>query len=110
MVARMTEARRGIPDDRMIDVQYDDMDRDWRGTMARVYRFLGLEMEPAVPGMERYIERSRALKRTPHRYSLDEFGLAEEQVLERLGSYIRRFDVPIEDARYSAAGPQAVRA
>ena len=96
MTSRMMAARRAIPADRMIDVQYDDMDRDWRGTMARVYRFLGLEIEGALPGMERYIRRSRALKRRPHRYSLEEFGLSEGEVLERMDGYINRFGVFIE--------------
>ena len=98
MVDRMMEARRAIPAERMIDVQYDEMDRDWRGAMARVYRFLGLEMDSAVTGMERYVERSRALKRRPHRYSLSQFGLGENEVLDRLEDYVRRFDVPMEGA------------
>ena len=103
-VERMMESRRTVPIERFIDVQYADMDRDWRGTMARVYRFLGLEMDSALPGMERYIRRSRALKRRPHRYSLAEFGLAEGEVLERMDEYVRRFDVPMEDAAEPAAG------
>jgi hypothetical protein len=97
MTERMMAARRSIPPERMIDVRYDDMDRDWQGTMARVYRFLGLEMGGAVAGMERYINRSRKLKRRPHRYSLAEFGLSEGEVLERMEGYIERFDVPIEE-------------
>ncbi len=97
-VERMMEARRAVPAERMIDVQYDDMERDWRGTMARVYRVLGLGMDSALPGMERYVERSRALKRRPHHYSLDQFGLTEGEVLERLAGYVRRFDVPMEGA------------
>jgi hypothetical protein len=103
-VERMMESRRTVPIERFIDVQYADMDRDWRGTMARVYRFLGLEMDSALPGMERYIRRSRALKRRPHRYSLAEFGLAEGEVLERMDKYVRRFDVPMEDDADRAAG------
>lgn len=98
MISRMMRARRDMAPDRVIDVRYEDMDRDWRGTMTRLYRFLGLDMAPAVGGMENYIERSRALKRTPHRYSLAEFGLREEEVLDRLGAYIRSYDVPMEGA------------
>jgi hypothetical protein len=100
-VERMMDARRSIPAERMIDVHYDAMDRDWRGTMSRVYRFLGLEMDTALPGMERYIERSRALGRRPHRYSLSEFGLAEGDVLERMDRYIRQFDVTMEPSHAS---------
>lgn len=109
MIERMTAARRAISPDRMIDVQYDDMDRDWRGTMTRVYRFLGLDMRSAEPGMERYVERSRALKRRPHRYNLEEFGLTEGEVFERLGDYVRRFDVPIEDPVASTREPLTAR-
>ena len=96
MLNRMMEARASMAPERAIDVHYDDMDADWRGTMARVYRFLGFEMDSAIPGMERYIERSRALKRRPHRYSLAEFGLSEGEVAERMGEYVRRYDVQME--------------
>jgi hypothetical protein len=95
-IARMRAARDVIPADRMIDVQYDDMDRDWRGTMARIYRFLDFDMEPAIPGMEAFLERSKALKRHPHRYSLEEFGLSANMVSERLGDYVQTYQIPIE--------------
>ena len=108
-VERMQEARRAIPAERMIDVQYEDMERDWRGTMERVYRFLELDMEPAAPGMESYLDRSRSLKRHPHRYSLEEFGLSPDQVRSELGDYVRRFDVPIETAPNALRGRVAVR-
>ncbi|MCT2558922.1 sulfotransferase [Tsuneonella sp. YG55] len=99
MTARMMEARKTIAADRLIDVQYDAMDRDWQSTMARVYRFLDLDMDSALPGMKRFVERSRALKRKPHRYSLAEFGLERDEVYERLERYIDRFDIPIERGR-----------
>jgi hypothetical protein len=95
-VERMMAARKAIPPERIIDVQYEDMEGDWRSTMARVYRFLDLDMEPAVEGMNDYLERSRALKRRPHQYSLGEFGLSEGEVVERFAGYIRRFSVPME--------------
>ncbi|GMN13723.1 sulfotransferase [Altererythrobacter sp. MTPC7] len=97
-VERMMEARKSIPAERMIDVQYDEMDRDWRGTMDRIYRFLDLDIEPSVPAMEDYVERAKALKRRPHRYSLEMFGLTPDEVLERMRSYIEAFDVPMENA------------
>ncbi len=103
-IERMRAARDAIPADRMIDVQYDDMDRDWRGTMERIYSFLGFDMEPAVPGMEAFLERSKALKRRPHRYSLEEFGLSADMVSERLGDYVRTYQIPIETPDASIAG------
>ena len=95
MIARMRAARDAIPRERMIDVQYEDMETDWRGTMERVYRFLDLEMEPAVAGMEDYLDRSARLKRHPHRYSLAEFGLREDQVNERFADYTETFGIPV---------------
>ena len=95
MIARMRDARDAIPRERMIDVQYEDMETDWRGTMERVYRFLDLEMEPAVAGMEDYLDRSARLKRHPHRYSLAEFGLREDQVNERFADYTETFGIPV---------------
>lgn len=106
-VERMRAARETIPAERMIDVQYDDMERDWRGTMERVYRFLELDMAPAVPAMEDYMRRASALKRRPHTYSLAEFGLAEGDVRERLEDYVRAFDIPIEGEE--APGAAALR-
>lgn len=102
-VDRMMSAREHIAPERMIDVQYDDMERDWRGTMERVYRFLDLDMEPAIPGMEDYLDRARALKRKPHSYSLEMFGLDAGEVRERMRPYIDRFDVPMEGVPGDAA-------
>ncbi len=97
MVERMRAARDAIPEERMIDVQYDDMETDWRSTMERVYRFLDLDMAPALSGMEDYLARSAELKRTPHQYSLEEFGLAKDQVYERFSDYISTYRVPVEN-------------
>ena len=96
MVERMRAARDAIPRDRMIDVQYEDMETDWRATMERIYRFLDFEIEPALPGMQRYLDRSARLKRKPHRYSLSEFGLREEEVSERFADYTDTYGIPTE--------------
>ena len=108
-IERMRAARDAIAPERMIDVQYEDMERDWRGTMGRVYDFLGFEITPALAGMETYLDRTNALKRTPHRYSLEEFGLSKEDVLERLGDYVSTYNVPLADAPGGARQQQAAR-
>jgi len=97
MIGRMRAARRDIPADRQIDIHYEEMDRDWRGTMARLYRFLGLELEPALPAMEAYQRRATALKRHPHRYSLEEFGLTPGRVLFELSDYVHDFGISLEE-------------
>ncbi|WFL78143.1 sulfotransferase [Altererythrobacter arenosus] len=110
MIARMRKARDAIPAERMIDVQYEEMERDWSGTMERVYGFLGLDMEPALAGMESYLDQAKALKRTPHRYSLEQFGLSQGEVSERLGDYVRAYEIPSEaDLGHLAARRRGVR-
>ena len=95
-IERMHEARRDIAPERQVDIHYEEMERDWRGAMARVYRFLGLELEPALPAMEAYQQRTAALKRRPHEYSLEEFGLSPGRVLDELGDYVRNYGIAME--------------
>jgi hypothetical protein len=93
MIERMREARRDIPPERQIDVHYEDMERDWRGSMRRVYRFLGLELEPALPAMEAYERRCARLKNGTHHYSLEQFGLTPADVYDALDDYVRAYGV-----------------
>jgi hypothetical protein len=106
-IERMRAAREAISSKRMIDVHYSAMDDDWQGTMARVYRFLGLEMEPALPAMKRFIDRSRRLKQRPHRYSLEQFGLSPQLVREQLGDYVRSYDISVESDERRPSGAAA---
>lgn len=103
MVERMHAARAAIPPRRQIDVHYEEMERDWRATMARVYRFLDLDLEPALPAMEAYQRRAATLKRHPHRYSLEAFGVTPERVLDELEDYVRTYDVTLENRAASFA-------
>ena len=107
MVSRMQEVRQIIPASQAIDVHFDDMDRDWRTSMKRVYDFLGLDIDPALYGMEKYLDRTAASKRTPHSYSLAEFGLSWDEVHECFESYTQAFDVT---AKSSSGESSAVRA
>ena len=92
-IERMRAARDHIPRHRMIDVHYEEMEGDWRTAMGRVYEFLDLDIAPALPAMERYQRRTRSLKRRPHRYSLEEFGLTPGRVLEELGDYVETYGI-----------------
>lgn len=98
-IERMRAAREEIAPSRMIDIHYEEMDRDWKGTMGRVYDFLGMDIAPALPAMEHYCDRTNALKRRPHEYSLEQFGLAPNLVIEELGDYIRTYGIAMEGQR-----------
>ena len=96
MIDRMQEARKNFPAERAIDIRYDDVEHDWRSQMQRIYDFLDLELDPALPDMEGYLTRSAASKRMPHAYSLAQFGLDEGEVYERFAGYTARYDVPVD--------------
>ncbi len=103
-IDRMRSARKLIPAERMIDIHYEDMERDWEGAMGRVYRVLGMDIEPALPAMRAYVKRSRLLKRHPHRYSLAEFKLTPEQVMDEMQDYVDSFGITVEPKLRRRAG------
>lgn len=60
-------------------LDYDEVSRDWRAAMRRVYDFLGKELTPAVEArMARFVRRSTAHR--GHHYALEAFGLDERMV------------------------------
>ena len=60
-------------------LDYDEVSRDWRGAMARVFAFLGKPLTRAVEArMARFIARSTAHR--GHHYALEAFGLDEGMV------------------------------
>lgn len=62
------------PDVPRIEVGYTAMSRDWRGEMARIYDFLGLELTREVQGrMQAWLDG--ATRHSGHCYSLAQFGL-----------------------------------
>jgi len=99
-VERMRAARLSIPVSQRIDVRYGEMERDWRGAMRRIYRFLGMDIAPALPAMEEFVAATGPdLARHPHRYRLGAYGLKPREVRARFRSYIEAFDIETrEDA------------
>jgi hypothetical protein len=99
-IARMQQARDAIPPARRIDVSFDDMERDWQGVMRRIYRFLDMDIQPALAAMAGYLASSdRALRRNTHRYSLDMFGLDPGEVNDRFADHTAAFGLPREVGR-----------
>ena len=93
-IERMQQAREQIPEAQRIDVHYHDMDRDWKGVMRGIYRFLDMDIEAAMPAMTDYLANAeRKRSRHPHRYSLSAFGLNKHEVEERFATYIRAFEL-----------------
>ena len=96
---RRTADARNRFDGPQIDVTFDEIGADWRGTMRRVYGMLGMPLLPEVEArMERYLARKRHRRLADHLYSLEDFGLTEDDVAAGLpalcGSRLTEVDAP----------------
>lgn len=77
-VAQVTLARSDAP---RLDIDFAAMNANWRGEMARIWRFLGLAPCPAATArMAAYIAAAHGHDRRRPRYSLADFGLTRGDV------------------------------
>ena len=89
---RVMAVRDGLPDDRVVDVRYEDTVSDPVGTVQRVYQHLGLAYTADVErGVLAYLAAHPRDKHGSHSYSLEEFGLAEADVERAFSAYNERF-------------------
>lgn len=91
---RKAEAVRQARPDQVLDIVHGDFHRDPMGEIERIYRFIGMEIPEEVrANMALRIEEKPELAHGAHRYDIKDFGLTEEEVRERFGDYIQRFDL-----------------
>lgn len=85
----VAEARRRIPARLQFDLDYEEVNADWRDAVARTYDFLGRELTPrARAEMEAYVARAAAEHGFHrHRYSLAQFGLSADEVRVELAPW-----------------------
>jgi len=89
---RALALRPRIPPGRLADVRHAELVRDPLGTVARLYRDLGLELsEPARAAMQAFVEAERRKPRSRHEHHLAGFGLAQGEIDERFAAYRERF-------------------
>ena len=95
---RCIEARGAITWAQQLDLHYDEMNRDWRTAMHRVYDFAGLDFTPrAEAAMARWLAASeRDASHAGHRHRLEDFGLDETTVEARMGFARRRHGIAVE--------------
>jgi len=81
--------RAGMPAALQHDVEFEAMNRDWRGAIARIYRQLRRELTPAtLAAMEAYTARAAADHGfSRHRYHLADFGLSPHEVRDALSGH-----------------------
>jgi len=102
---RCIDARRHIGADQQLDVYYEEMNADWRAAMRRVYEFAGLDWNArAEHAMDNWLADSeKENHHGGHRYSLNDFGLCEQQVDARMKFARERYAIPYERKRAELA-------
>jgi hypothetical protein len=77
------------PPGAVIDLLYDDLTAAPAQTLARLGAWLGLaDPEALAAQVRRYLAGSRRLRAAPHGYSLGDFGLDADEVLDLFEGYI----------------------
>ena len=88
-----------LPDDRFVDVQFDDVVRDPVGTVGDIYERLGWEFgEAARTAVAEYAAHKPRGSRGAHRYSLESTGLDAARERERFGRYMTHYGIRVESA------------
>jgi Sulfotransferase family len=91
------EARGRIGEDRFLDVHHRDLVADPKGTIRRVYGWLGYELTPEVEQtILDWQQKNRMGASGTHRYTPEQFGLSAERIRSDYDFYIRHFDVALE--------------
>jgi hypothetical protein len=85
----------GVP---QLDVYFEEMNRDWRAAMRRIYEFAGLEFSPeAEDAQASWLAGSeRENRHGGHRYSLADFGLTRQDVDARMMFVRERYGIAYE--------------
>lgn len=87
------EARKRYDPSQFVDVFYDDFIADAGGTVERIYKSFGLDFTDATHEAVRQDNQASKLdqRRPVHRYSLEDFGLDERQVVDRFAAYMETY-------------------
>ncbi|WP_158597864.1 sulfotransferase family protein [Noviherbaspirillum saxi] len=95
---RAIDAREQIPAAQQMDVHYDDMNRDWRAAMHRIYAFAGMEFTPqGEQEMQAWLSASESENlHGGHRYALEDFGTSADEVDRRMMFVRERYAIAYE--------------
>ena len=91
---RAMEARKSIPESQIYDVRLRDMMASPMTVLQDIYSHFDLEFtEETAAALEERIAEKPTSQEGEHEYSIEEFGLTNEQVRETLKTYNERFGV-----------------
>ena len=98
IVGRAADARDAARE-RVFDVHYSDLIADPVATVHRIYDHFGYPRSSSMDtAMRDWLARDAGKKRTPHRYSLEQFGLDRATVERAFGPYCKRAGVAPEQS------------
>ena len=88
--------RRGS-DDTVFDLQYAELMDDPVGSVERIYRHFGMELDDlGRRKMQAWMEENPQDRFGRHRYTVDQFGLDADELREQFAGYVERYQVPSE--------------
>ena len=95
-IDRSMETRKSIDEQRIVDVQYVDLTGDTMAQVDRIYEQLALPYPATVrSAISDYVDAHPRGKHGSHDYHLQEFGLSEQQVLDRFANYIETYNIEV---------------
>lgn len=100
---RCMAQRKNIAPQQQIDVYYEEINRDWRAVMQRIYQFGGVPFSPqAEEAQAQWLQASESENlHGDHRYSLEEFGTSKDEVEQRMKFVRDHYAIPVESRRAS---------
>jgi hypothetical protein len=95
---RCMQAREAIPAAQQLDISYENVNRDWRGVIRRIYEFAGVEFSPdAKQALGAWAAKSESENRHGgHRYALEDFGVTTHDVDARMMFFREKYAIPYE--------------
>jgi hypothetical protein len=79
---------------RILDLIHGEFHRDPMQVIQRIYAFAGLDLSPEVTSaMKLRIAAKPEMSHGVHRYDVADFGMTQDEIRERFGDYVERFDL-----------------
>jgi hypothetical protein len=74
------------------DIMYEEILVDPLNVVKKFYAEYGIELHPATEEkMKAFIQENKQHKHGKHKYSVNDFGMAEAQIIERFEEYMNIF-------------------
>lgn len=97
MLRKTIRLRARIPAAQQIDIYYDDMNKDWRSVVRRIYDFTGMALsQQTLDAMQAWLAQNKQHKHGAHVYQLEDFGLTPAAVEQQLSHYRDKYQIPRE--------------